>query len=210
MFEKESPANLFLHFLVKNRFLYFIVVSSQVVDSACHLFFIQAIITQKFLMVTPFSLLIQVVLLLLIVIFAIVHSGLASIRDAGEELIGERAYRVLFAGISLPLAVSTIVSPLTAHQILAVIKEFSRNCCFFLYSSILIFIILNLFSYRSISSIIDMMVLNCGNYRASLDFMNLCGSHRSYPSSFFTHPPLIFQKSQLLTSQNCISGKQES
>ena len=73
-------------------------------------------------MVTPFSLLIQVVLLLLIVIFAIVHSGLASLRDAGEELIGERAYRVLFAGISLPLAVSTIVSPLTARQILAVIK----------------------------------------------------------------------------------------
>ncbi|CAL9121457.1 unnamed protein product [Musa acuminata var. zebrina] len=51
----------------------------------------------------------EVVLLLLIVIFAIVHSGLASLRDAGEELIGERAYRVLFAGISLPLAVSTIV-----------------------------------------------------------------------------------------------------
>lgn len=51
----------------------------------------------------------EVVMLLLTLIFAIVHSGLASLRDAGEKLIGERAYRVLFAGTSLPLAVSTVV-----------------------------------------------------------------------------------------------------
>ncbi|GAA0172496.1 isomerase [Lithospermum erythrorhizon] len=51
----------------------------------------------------------EVVMLSLILIFAIVHSGLASLRDGGEKLIGERAYRVLFAGVSLPLAVSTIV-----------------------------------------------------------------------------------------------------
>ena len=49
-------------------------------------------------------------MLILILIFATVHSGLASLRDIGEKLIGERAFRVLFAGISLPLAVSTIVS----------------------------------------------------------------------------------------------------
>lgn len=54
--------------------------------------------------------LLQIVMLALIAIFAIAHSGMASFRDAGERLIGERAYRVLFAGISLPLAVSTIVS----------------------------------------------------------------------------------------------------
>ncbi|KZV37833.1 hypothetical protein F511_10863 [Dorcoceras hygrometricum] len=41
------------------------------------------------------------------VIFAIVHSGLASLRDTGEKLIGEHADRVLFAGLSRPLAVST-------------------------------------------------------------------------------------------------------
>lgn len=52
----------------------------------------------------------QVVMLILILIFAIVHSGLASLREKGEELLGERAYRVLFAGLSLPLAVSTVVS----------------------------------------------------------------------------------------------------
>ncbi|RDY11836.1 15-cis-zeta-carotene isomerase, chloroplastic [Mucuna pruriens] len=51
----------------------------------------------------------EVVMLILILIFAGVHSGLASLRDTGEKFIGERAYRVLFAGISLPLAVSTIV-----------------------------------------------------------------------------------------------------
>ncbi|KAF4378435.1 hypothetical protein CsatB_026482 [Cannabis sativa] len=51
----------------------------------------------------------EVVMLLLIVIFATVHSGLASLRDMGEKIIGERAFRVLFAGTSLPLAVSTVV-----------------------------------------------------------------------------------------------------
>lgn len=51
----------------------------------------------------------EVVMLLLTIIFAVVHSGLASLRDPGEKLIGERAFRVLFAGLSLPLAVSTIV-----------------------------------------------------------------------------------------------------
>ncbi|KAL5992092.1 hypothetical protein ACLOJK_013006 [Asimina triloba] len=51
----------------------------------------------------------EVVMLILILIFATVHSGMANLRDSGEKLVGERAYRVLFAGISLPLAVSTIV-----------------------------------------------------------------------------------------------------
>ncbi|XP_042492533.1 15-cis-zeta-carotene isomerase, chloroplastic [Macadamia integrifolia] len=51
----------------------------------------------------------EVLMLILILIFATVHSGMASLRDVGEKLIGERAYRVLFAGISLPLAISTVV-----------------------------------------------------------------------------------------------------
>lgn len=60
---------------------------------------------------------VQIVMFALTLIFAIVHSGLASLRDQGERLIGERAFRVLFAGISLPLAVSTVVSslPLIDH-----------------------------------------------------------------------------------------------
>lgn len=54
---------------------------------------------------------------MLILIFATVHSGLASLRDVGEKLIGERAFRVLFAGVSLPLAMSTIVSLLTYYSL---------------------------------------------------------------------------------------------
>ncbi|KAL5648560.1 hypothetical protein ACJX0J_039369, partial [Zea mays] len=50
-----------------------------------------------------------VVMLLLTIIFAVVHSGMASLRESGEKIVGERVYRVLFAGISLPLAVTTIV-----------------------------------------------------------------------------------------------------
>ncbi|CAI0453164.1 unnamed protein product [Linum tenue] len=51
----------------------------------------------------------KVVMLMLILVFATVHSGLASLREAGEKVVGERAFRVLFAGLSLPLAVSTVV-----------------------------------------------------------------------------------------------------
>lgn len=51
----------------------------------------------------------EVVMFTLTLIFAVVHSGLSSFRDKGEKLIGERAFRVLFAGLSLPLALSTVV-----------------------------------------------------------------------------------------------------
>ncbi|KAL2470173.1 15-cis-zeta-carotene isomerase [Abeliophyllum distichum] len=51
----------------------------------------------------------EVVMLILIFIFGIFHSGLASLRDIGEKLIGERAFRVLFAGTAVPLALSTVV-----------------------------------------------------------------------------------------------------
>ena len=41
--------------------------------------------------------------------FAIAHSGLAALRPWGEKLIGPRLYRVLFALVSLPLAVVLII-----------------------------------------------------------------------------------------------------
>ena len=41
--------------------------------------------------------------------FAVVHSGLASLRPAAEEVIGARSWRVIFAASSLPLAFSCIV-----------------------------------------------------------------------------------------------------
>ena len=41
--------------------------------------------------------------------FAIAHSGLAALRPKAEKLIGPRLYRVLFALVSLPLAVILVV-----------------------------------------------------------------------------------------------------
>lgn len=51
----------------------------------------------------------EVTITLLLGIFAIFHSGLAGLRPYGEQLIGPRAYRVLFALVSLPLATVAIV-----------------------------------------------------------------------------------------------------
>ncbi|MEM9770839.1 MAG: NnrU family protein, partial [Cyanobacteria bacterium P01_D01_bin.73] len=40
----------------------------------------------------------------LLVGFAIAHSGLAALRPWGESKVGARAYRVLFALVSIPFA----------------------------------------------------------------------------------------------------------
>ncbi|GAB4819560.1 hypothetical protein N2152v2_006606 [Parachlorella kessleri] len=45
----------------------------------------------------------------ILAVFAVVHSGLAYLRPYGEGLIGARAYRVVFALASLPLAVAAVV-----------------------------------------------------------------------------------------------------
>lgn len=47
-------------------------------------------------------------MLALVIGFAVAHSGLASLRSRVAALIGERAYRILFALVSLPGAVGTI------------------------------------------------------------------------------------------------------
>jgi zeta-carotene isomerase len=44
----------------------------------------------------------------LLSIFAVSHSGLAGLRPYAEEVVGARAWRVLFACVSLPLALSSI------------------------------------------------------------------------------------------------------
>lgn len=44
----------------------------------------------------------------ILAVFALVHSGGAALRPRGESLLGERGYRVLYAGLSLPLAVSAV------------------------------------------------------------------------------------------------------
>ena len=49
------------------------------------------------------------VMLVLLLGFAVAHSGLASLRMRGEAIIGARLYRVLFALVSIPLAVILVV-----------------------------------------------------------------------------------------------------
>lgn len=44
----------------------------------------------------------------LLIVFAIAHSGLAGLRPYAEDIVGARAWRVLFACVSLPLALSCI------------------------------------------------------------------------------------------------------
>jgi len=44
----------------------------------------------------------------MLTIFAVLHSGLAGLRPVGEELIGARAWRVIFAVTSLPTALSCL------------------------------------------------------------------------------------------------------
>lgn len=45
----------------------------------------------------------------MLLIFATAHSGLASLRSQGEKILGARGYRILFALVSIPLAVILIV-----------------------------------------------------------------------------------------------------
>ena len=51
----------------------------------------------------------HVVILALLLGFAIAHSGLAALRPWGEIKIGARAYRVLFALVSIPFATILII-----------------------------------------------------------------------------------------------------
>jgi zeta-carotene isomerase len=51
----------------------------------------------------------EIAILEILFVFGVVHSGLAYLRPYGEELMGARAYRVMFALISLPLAIAAVV-----------------------------------------------------------------------------------------------------
>jgi len=50
----------------------------------------------------------DITMLAMLTIFAIAHSGLAGLRPYAEEIFGARAWRVVFAVVSLPLALSCI------------------------------------------------------------------------------------------------------
>lgn len=51
----------------------------------------------------------HLVILGMLFAFAVAHSGLAALRSKGEKLLGARLYRVLFALVSLSLAVPLII-----------------------------------------------------------------------------------------------------
>jgi uncharacterized membrane protein len=51
----------------------------------------------------------HLIILGLLLLFAIVHSGLAAARMWGESIIGARLYRILFALVSIPLATILII-----------------------------------------------------------------------------------------------------
>lgn len=57
----------------------------------------------------------SLVMLALLVAFAVLHSGGASLRTWGEQRIGARAWRLLFAAVSIPAAV-VVVGYFLAHR----------------------------------------------------------------------------------------------
>ena len=54
-------------------------------------------------------------MLALLLVFAVIHSGGASLRYWGAERIGERAWRLLFAAVSIPSAV-VVIGYFLAHR----------------------------------------------------------------------------------------------
>mmetsp|Transcript_7320 Transcript_7320/g.17591 ORF Transcript_7320/g.17591 Transcript_7320/m.17591 type:complete len:373 (+) Transcript_7320:87-1205(+) len=51
----------------------------------------------------------EATMLVILGVFAVAHSGLAGLRAKGEAVVGERAYRVVFALVSLSLAIVALV-----------------------------------------------------------------------------------------------------
>lgn len=54
-------------------------------------------------------------MLLLLLAFAVIHSGGAALRSRAEARIGARAWRVLFAGLSIPSAI-VVIGYFLAHR----------------------------------------------------------------------------------------------
>ncbi|MBA4734032.1 MAG: hypothetical protein EVB06_01165 [Synechococcus sp. MED-G133] len=57
----------------------------------------------------------SIVMLILLVLFAVIHSGGASLRQRAEARIGARAWRLLFAAASIPSAV-VVIGWFLAHR----------------------------------------------------------------------------------------------
>jgi uncharacterized membrane protein len=57
----------------------------------------------------------SLVMLLLLLVFAVIHSGGAALRTRAEAKIGARAWRLLFAALSIPSAV-VVIGYFLAHR----------------------------------------------------------------------------------------------
>ena len=57
----------------------------------------------------------SLVMLLLLLVFAVIHSGGAALRTRAEAKIGARAWRVLFAALSIPSAI-VVIGYFLAHR----------------------------------------------------------------------------------------------
>ncbi len=55
------------------------------------------------------------VMFLLLVLFAVVHSGGAALRGGAEKIVGARAWRIVFASLSIPFAV-ILIGYFLAHR----------------------------------------------------------------------------------------------
>ena len=57
----------------------------------------------------------SVVMLVLLILFAVIHSGGAALRSRAEDVIGARAWRLIFAAASIPSAV-VVIGWFLAHR----------------------------------------------------------------------------------------------
>ena len=57
----------------------------------------------------------SLVMLVLLLLFALIHSGGAALRSRAEERIGARAWRLIFAAVSIPSAV-VVIGWFLAHR----------------------------------------------------------------------------------------------
>ena len=57
----------------------------------------------------------SVVMLVLLILFAVIHSGGAALRSRAEAVIGARAWRLIFAAASIPSAV-VVIGWFLAHR----------------------------------------------------------------------------------------------
>ena len=69
----------------------------------------------------------SLVMLGLLIAFAVLHSGGASLRVWGEARIGARAWRLLFAALSIPAAV-VVMNPVYRDEIAADVAALGLRC----------------------------------------------------------------------------------